>query len=79
MDSFMNEQEKEWALSENTRNRFFTVWTLKESILKKTGIGISDEGFPSLEIGQDNSFGHGDNILYSFPVNNGRYILSICV
>ncbi|MDR2107262.1 MAG: 4'-phosphopantetheinyl transferase superfamily protein [Holosporaceae bacterium] len=79
MDFFMNEQEKEWVLSKNTGNRFFTVWTLKESILKKTGLGISDKGFPSLETEEDNSFGHGDDVLYSFPVNDGKYILSICV
>jgi phosphopantetheinyl transferase len=79
MDLFMHEHEKKWVWETDTLNRFFVIWTLKEAILKKTGVGISNEGFPTIEINAAGSHKHKDDGLYSLAISDGKYMISVCV
>ncbi|MDR1236556.1 MAG: 4'-phosphopantetheinyl transferase superfamily protein [Holosporaceae bacterium] len=79
MDLFMYEHEKKWVLETDTLSRFFIIWTLKEAILKKTGTGISNEGFPTIEINAVGSYQYKNDGLYSRAISDGKYMISVCV
>jgi 4'-phosphopantetheinyl transferase len=79
MDFFMHEHEKQWAEKENTLHRFFSIWTLKEAILKKSGTGISESKFPPIEIEGDDSFFSDAGRLYCSIIDNNKYVLAICI
>jgi phosphopantetheinyl transferase len=70
---------KKWALETDTLNRLFIIWTLKEAILKKTGIGISEDGFPVITIEDNNIYKCGTGTLHCSFINDADYVMSICV
>lgn len=55
MDIFMFANDKQWVLEEESVYRFFTLWTMKEAVLKQSGDGISTKGFPKITI-KNNKF-----------------------
>lgn len=42
LERYFSKTEKRYILKKNIKERFFTLWTLKEAILKKQGITLSD-------------------------------------
>lgn len=50
MKIFAYTKEIEWVISNNSLERFYNLWTVKESILKYQGIGITVPKFPELEV-----------------------------
>jgi 4'-phosphopantetheinyl transferase len=79
MDLFMYEHEKKWALETNTLNRFFIIWTLKEAIMKKTGTGISEDGFPVITIMDNNIYKCDSETLHCSFISNAGHVISVCL
>jgi 4'-phosphopantetheinyl transferase len=79
MDLFMHEHEKKWALETDTLNRFFIIWTLKEAVMKKTGTGISEDGFPVITIEDNNIYKCDAGTLHCNFISGADYVMSICI
>jgi 4'-phosphopantetheinyl transferase len=74
---FASQKESEWVLKKNSIKRFYKIWTLKESILKYNGKGISDEGFPELSLNK-NTLSYPNTITHSF-IKAKNYAISLCI
>jgi 4'-phosphopantetheinyl transferase len=75
--SFLASQEEiAWVLEKNSIKRFYKIWTLKESILKYSGQGISDAGFPDLFVNKKTLL-YPNTITHSF-IKAEKYAISLC-
>ncbi|MGC0371666.1 MAG: hypothetical protein DGJ47_000365 [Rickettsiaceae bacterium] len=76
LNFFSSQKEIKWVLEKNSIKRFYQIWTIKESILKYTGQGISDAGFPELSVNK-NTLSYPNTIIHFFT-NAEKYAISLC-
>jgi 4'-phosphopantetheinyl transferase len=75
---FAYQEEIQWVLEKNSVRRFYELWTLKESILKYTGKGISDECFPKLFL-ENNKLLYPNTKIDTFTfTKSDDYVISLC-
>lgn len=73
------EDEKKWLL-ENDREEFFTIWTLKESVMKLTGLGMSlDAGsFSVMPLIESGEMIFNDQKIYAITSSVQGYKIACC-
>lgn len=72
-------EEKEWADIDPV-NRFFALWTLKESVMKQQGSGISlsPKSFSVLPLLEGKPIDINKTKLYASAVKYNGYYISVC-
>ncbi len=75
LDRFFTKREKRYILKKDTKVRFFTLWTLKEAILKRQGRTISDISKIRLIILGDKVYFKNFKLLTKIHKN---YVISVC-
>jgi 4'-phosphopantetheinyl transferase len=80
---FSSKEEQDWVYERNIKERFFTIFTCKEALLKAQGIGFLGGYIPSIKFFGNKKlslkqFHYGAFKIYS-KVWNKEYIISICL
>jgi phosphopantetheinyl transferase len=70
--SFFHPQERSFIESANTLNKFFEVWTKKESLLKARGVGFQ------VDLATVNIFKSTDEQHYFHPIQVPHYTCFVC-
>lgn len=77
MQIFAYPHEIEWVLEENSVERFYNIWTVKEAILKHMGEGITVKEFPYLIINMNKLESPKYKIING--ILNDEYSYAICL
>ncbi len=76
-NTVLSEEEKRWVFEHDTKQRFYTLWTLKEARLKCDGSGIAGK-FPIADFDPLKGWGF-EKYMVSSNFINDAYAYSICV
>jgi len=73
-------EEIEWMNEKDSASRFFTLWTLKESVMKQQGKGLAlaPETFSVLPFLQGNSILINGTKLFGKSIEHEGHIISVC-
>ncbi len=75
LDRFFTHREKSYILKRDTQKRFFTLWTLKEAVIKREGRTLSDLSKIRLIIFGNRIFYKNFKFKTFFHEN---YVISVC-
>lgn len=75
-ETVLSEDERAWVFAQDTEQRFYHLWTLKEARLKCDGDGLAGY-YPATTFDEDKGWGYREYETYRFS-NKTKYVYSIC-